>query len=334
MGGSSLVEWIVDLAAPNPHSEKPQIDFQEAYNASIRDEYLKQLSTTSRKQKWTNSTDLRKPGLLHSTFTILKYRGVASYSKPEFLGPRIGEKMFLSIMLSLIYFGIGDGHGTDDIQSTVGGLYFTIAMCGYGAGAFMPSLTMDRAIFYRELSDGYYSATAYFFSKFIQEAIIAAFTSLLFSAVVFNCMSLQGNFGIFVLTYYLTSMIGIVVAYVVASLVSDLGAANALLPTYVTICMCFGGLFILLDTLPVYVAWFGYTTFLRYGFNALMLNQFSGETNGDRAVYDGETVLDFYGMQSDFTGEIWICLAMLCIILVFWGSVGLTLINKVNHSSR
>ena len=45
-------------------------------------------------------------------------------------------------------------------------------------------------------------------------------------------------------------MIGIVLAYAVASAVPTMEAANALLPTYVTTCMYFGGLFLLFDKIP------------------------------------------------------------------------------------
>lgn len=48
----------------------------------------------------------------------------------------------------------------------------------------------------------------------------------------------------------MTTMIGIVLAYAVASAVPTMEAANALLPTYVTTCMYFGGLFLLFDKIP------------------------------------------------------------------------------------
>lgn len=53
-----------------------------------------------------------------------------------------------------------------------------------------------------------------------------------------------------------------------------LQAANALLPTYVTVCMYFGGLFLLFDKIPIYWQWFSWTSFLRYSWGAMMNNQF------------------------------------------------------------
>merc|ERR1711985_61867 len=109
------------------------------------------------------------------------------------------------------------------------------ALCGYGAAAFVPSLTLERGLFYRERADGCYMACTYYVAKFIEEAVLCVMTSFLFSVIVFWGIGLQGSFLIFVVVYYMTTMLGIVLAY----------AANALLPTYVTVCMYFGGFFLL-----------------------------------------------------------------------------------------
>ena len=103
-----------------------------------------------------------------------------------------------------------------------------------------------------------------------------------------------------------------------------------------TVCMYFGGLFILFDSIGDWCAWFGYTTFLRYGFTTFMINQFDDQANGAVAVYDGKTVLDFYGMDSsrDFVGDMWLNIMMLMIIMTCWGIFGTLTINFVNHTSR
>ena len=84
----------------------------------------------------------------------------------------------------------------------------------------------------------------------------------------------QGSFGLFWINYYLTTMTGIVLAYGVASVVPTMDAANALLPTYVTFCLYFGGLFLNFDKIPPGWYWFSWTSFLRYSWGAHMLNQY------------------------------------------------------------
>merc|ERR1711924_524407 len=125
------------------------------------------------------------------------------------------------------------------------------------------------------------------------EAFLCSITSLVFATIVFFGCNLQGSFLIFIAVYFLTAMIGIVLAYAVAAAVPTMDAATALLPTYVTFCMYFGGLFLLFDKIPLGWRWFSYTTFLRYAWSAAMVNQFYGETNGNVPEFGGQTVLQF-----------------------------------------
>ena len=66
----------------------------------------------------------------------------------------------------------------------------------------------------------------------------------------------------------------------VAALVPTMDAANAMLPTYVTTCLYFGGLFITFDKIPEGWYWFSWTSFLRYSWGAQMLNQYQNSSVG------------------------------------------------------
>merc|ERR1711865_1245201 len=261
---------------------------------------------------------------LHGILTLLRYRTMTHIRSPDFLGPRFGDKVMFSVLILSLYWMIGEQTDAQSIQSTAALLYFIIALCGYGAAAFVPSLTLDRPLFYRERADGYYTTFTYYMAKFIEEAIVAAATSLLFSAVVFFSCGLQGSFGVFLVVYFLTSMIGIVLAYAVASAVPTMEAANALLPTYVTFCMYFGGLFLVFDKIPIGWQWYSYTDFLRYAWSALMLNQF------------GKDILAFYSISTaeDPMDEIWFCCVMLVVLTVVFACLGGLALSKLNHSSR
>ena len=221
-----------------------------------------------------------RPGAFKQLATLLQYRTSTHYKSGEFLGPRIGDKVMFGLLILSLYWGIGDKEDTNSIASTSALLYFISALCGYGAAAFVPSLTLDRPLFYRELADGCYSPLVYYLSKFFEEALLCIATTLLFSVIVFWGVNLQGSFWIFVVNYYLTTMTGICLAYAVAALVPTMDAANALLPTYVTTCLYFGGLFITFDKIPEGWYWFSWTSFLRYSWGAQMLNQYQNSSVG------------------------------------------------------
>jgi len=271
---------------------------------------------------------------------LLRYRMLTHYRSGEFLGPRIGDKVFSAVIMLLLYFGLGDEPDTQSIQSTSALLYFVAALCGYGAAAFMPSLTLDRPLFYRELADGCYSAPVYYAHKFIEEAVCCLFTSLLFSVIVFFGVQLQGSFWIFASVYYLTTMVGIVLAYAVAALVPNMEAAGAILPTLVTLWMYFGGLFLLFDKIPDYMFWASWTSFLRYSWGAMMLNQYGNSTVGEFAGFWDEdtetvvTVLDFYSLEGDIMGSIGACVALLAVCILVFATCGATAISVLTHAKR
>lgn len=273
-------------------------------------------------------------GFISDVWVLLKYRTATHYQSGEFLGPRFGDKIFAAVLIMSLYWDIGGSTDAQAIQSTASLLYFVVALCGYGAAAYVPSLTLDRPLFYRERADGCYSTLSYFLAKFLEEAVLNTATTLVFCVIVFYTCSFQGSFWIFVGTYYLTSMIGIVLAYAIASAVPTMDAANALLPTYVTMCMYFGGLFLLYDKIPVGWQWFSYTTFLRYAWCALMVNNFDSDKFNNVQAFDGKSVLEFYGASDGIEANIGFSFLMLAVLLFVFAGLGVLALKFLKFSDR
>ncbi len=76
-------------------------------------------------------------------------------------------------------------------------------------------------------------------------------------------------------------------------------AANAMLPTYVITLLYFGGLLITQDAMPGWLRWYSYIDFVRYGWGALMKNQWGVS---DPLWVGDQTVLQFYGFGSVSVG--------------------------------
>jgi len=353
--GYSLPDWLVDTTSGATgaltDSDAPdegkvadtEIDFAVKWSSSAASTaYNKEVTETIDRLKATpallKSFPNTGPGQFKALRTLLSYRMLTHYKDGEFLGPRFGDKIFMSILTMSLYWGIGDKDDAQSIQSTAAVLFFFCALCGYGAAAYVPSLTLERALFYRERADGLYFGITYYLSKFIEEAVLCTITSLVFSAVVFFAMNLKGNFLIFVAIYFLTSMVGIALAYAVAAIAPNMEAANALLPTYVTTCMYFGGLFLVFDKIPDGWYWYSWSSFLRYAWGALMLNQFKDQSTGEAIVFyeDGKAVniLEFYGMDDGIMGELGACIGILGGLCVLFGSLGALGVTYVSHVKR
>jgi ABC-type multidrug transport system ATPase subunit len=348
--GYSLPDWLVEVTSgatgedTSVEDAQSAVDFAAAWESSaqgtasvkqIKDrvDALKSASDSG------NSLVSRGPGQLKALQTLLAYRMTTHYKDGEFLGPRIGDKIFMSLLTLSLYWGIGEEKDPQSIQSVTALLYFFAALCGYGAAAFVPSLTLERGLFYRERADGCYMAFTYYLAKFIEEAVLCVLTSFLFSVIVFWGIKLQGSFLIFVVVYYMTTMLGIVLAYAVAAVAPNMEAANALLPTYVTVCMYFGGFFLLFEKIPTGWQWFSYTSFLRYSWGALMLNNYEGTDLGSIPVFvskDGEpqNVLQFYGLDDGIMSNLGGCTSILVAMIFIFASLGALGIAKVSHIKR
>jgi len=88
--------------------------------------------------------------------------------------------------------------------------------------------------------------------------------------------------------------------------------------------------------------WFSWTSFLRYAWGALMLNQFHGTETGEARIFwdddrnEAINVLDFYGLAEDDgvmseMGSLIAILAALCFAFAAMGAMGITYISHVKR---
>jgi len=351
--GYSLPDWLVDTTSGATGSltdadgaedgAAATADFAQLWLKSPASEaYSKDLNETFAKLKAEplslKTLPTSGPGQLHALKTLLSYRMTTHYKDGEFLGPRFGDKIFMALLTLSLYWGIGSKSDAQSIQSTAALLFFVCALCGYGAAAYVPSLTLERALFYRERADGLYTGLTYYVYKFIEEAVLCVLTSLVFTISVFYAMDLQGSLAIFTVAYFLTAMVGIVLAYAVAAVSPNMEAANALLPTYVTTCLYFGGLFIVFNKIPVGWYWYSWTSFMRYSWAVLMLNQFKDSDLGKLQVFfeDGQpvTILEFYGMDEGIMADTGSMVGVLVGLLFFFAILGALAVTFISHVKR
>mmetsp|Transcript_39168 Transcript_39168/g.76453 ORF Transcript_39168/g.76453 Transcript_39168/m.76453 type:complete len:636 (+) Transcript_39168:128-2035(+) len=347
---SSLPEWLVDLTSDMPAGTPDMGDIEGSSSLSGLDfsvlfdkSEAGKASVVERQSVESTQIDIapdaRPPNELSKLGTLLRFRMVAHYKDSQFLGTRFGDKIVFAFLSLSLYWKIGENSDAQSIQSVSALLFYVCAICGYGAAAFVPSLALERVLYYRELHDGCYAPATYYAAKFIEEGVLATVTSLLFCVIVHFGCALQGNFFVFAASYYLTTMLGIILAYAVAALAPTMEAANAILPTMVTIWMYFGGLFLVFDKIPLGWRWFSWTSFLRYSWASMMLNQYQENPNGKVSLFYGEdglpmNVLEFYSLDGPIMGSISACLGLLGVLIAFFSIVGVVALTVVRHEKR
>jgi energy-coupling factor transporter ATP-binding protein EcfA2 len=174
--------------------------------------------------------------------TLVKYRTPRNYRDPEFLGPRIGEQLTMTMLMWSLYWGVGASFaGGDNFVNQAAVLFMFIVLPAYGAASYVPSIVLERTLYTRERSDGLYYPITYLLAKMVDELLLATNASVGNAAATFYAIRFQGSFGTFWLVYVLVLYIGIVLAYGIAAVSPNMDVANALLPAWVTVQLFFAG---------------------------------------------------------------------------------------------
>ncbi|KAG2482622.1 hypothetical protein HYH03_018464 [Edaphochlamys debaryana] len=260
--------------------------------------------------------------------TLIKYRSSKNFKDPAFLGPRIGDKIFIGLLVMTLYLGIGDNLAPDNLVNIAAVMFMWCTLPAFGASAYVPALVLERGLFTRERSDGLYLVITYLLSRLFDELVLACLCSLGVSAFVFFGIQLQGQWVVFWLIYWITLSNGIVLAYFIAAISPNLDVANALLPTYVVTLLFFGGFLFRFSKIPPWWKWYSYIDFLRYAWGAVMVNQFEGERNVE---WMGTTVLNYYSL-----GEIdkWAYMGYLSLFFIVFFLLALVTMQFKKYSSR
>ncbi|EIE18756.1 ABC family transporter: multidrug, partial [Coccomyxa subellipsoidea C-169] len=202
------------------------------------------------------------------------YRMGRDFRDPAYLGPRVMDKLAVALLLMSLYWHIGKRNFGPNAVNIGAALFMWTILPGFAAAAYTPTLVQERPLFYRERSDGLYKSVTYLVAKLLEEVIVALVQSLIMSCIVFFPLALAGSWSLFWYTYFQTTVIGILLAYIIAALSPNMDVANGALPAYVVILLFFVGLLIRPQDQPSYWHWFQYIDFLHYAWVAQMVNQF------------------------------------------------------------
>jgi ATP-binding cassette subfamily G (WHITE) protein 2 len=185
--GHSDIEWLIDVFTAGDRRGDAG-SFNEVYKTSALkkecDDLLAQVES-SEGSKASGEAD-RKLAATSSTTTpgwwafwvMVKYRTRKNYADGEFLGPRLGDKVFLSILIFTLYWGIGDKYTPDNVVNISAMLFMWTTLPAFGAASYVPQIVMERALFMRERADGLYKPITYICAKMFDEMLMLSVVSL------------------------------------------------------------------------------------------------------------------------------------------------------------
>ncbi|XP_021293306.1 ABC transporter G family member 7 [Herrania umbratica] len=150
----------------------------------------------------------------------------------------------------------------------------------------------ERAIVDRERSKGSYTLGPYLLSKLIAEIPVGAAFPLLFGAVLYPMARLHptlSRFGKFCGIVTVESFAASAMGLAVGAMVPTTEAAMALGPSLMTVFIVFGGYYVNADNTPIIFRWIPRASLIRWAFQGLCINEFSGLKFDHQHSFDIQT---------------------------------------------
>jgi len=275
-------------------------------------------------------------GPLSKVLTLLKYRTRYNYGNPDFIAARSAGVFLFGLVQMSLFWKVGAPTGAAQDQSTQLNVASLLSMINilpsFQASGYMPSVVLERAMFYREMDDGVYPLVSYIAYKIIEEGALAIPVSLIGQMMLFLGCAIQGNFFYFWIINYGVMMCGIALAYVCAAVAPNMDAANTLLPVYNVVQLLFSGLIIRVASIPKGWAWYRHTLFVRYGWQAQMRNHFGD--NAPKVFVDDNgapvDISEFYGVSGSLASNIGAIFGL----VGFWILVAYLTMKNIRHQNR
>jgi ABC-type multidrug transport system ATPase subunit len=300
------------------------------YNAVKSQLSVKKLNHSSCRESW-----LVKSGLW-STYCMIRHRMKANYRMPNFLIPRVFDKLVFAIVILTLYWDIGKPIDNPTVEQDLArtmqittSLFMWGVMPVFGSIAVIPSIFYERDLYQREKKAGYYNSGSYLFAKVFEESLIIMFSSALSACPVWFALSLSGNWALFWLVYYITNIVGIVMAYLYAATAPNTEYAIIMCAGVNMILLYFVGLLIRWEDIPVYWKWVVYINHQHYAWGALMKNQFN---SSDGVGAFGISVLEYFNL--DDSSSSWDFLGYEVIFILVYFALGCLALRLVQYGKR
>lgn len=244
--------------------------------------------------------DLRKgkPTAVPTKWAItkmLKYRVLKNYQDGMFLSARIVDKLISLGIVMTLFQGLGGSTDPIDMNGVAAGLFMFATSPALTAGAYLPTIMLERPLYNRERADGLYYSFTYLIVKWIQEVVLVVPTSLILATLVYFSMGLNGLWVVYWLNYMLAMLTSIAFSYMIAVACPSFKFANSAVPFYGGTLLYFIGFLIPVNTMPGYWKWYAYLCQLRYPWSAMMATNF-GENPGTFQDTN-QTAIEFYGLE-------------------------------------
>jgi len=227
----------------------------------------------------------------------------------------IAQSIFLSLLIGLVYLQLDLGQLA--VQDRQGALFFILTnQLMSSVVSIVNVFPEEKAVFMREHTNHMYRTTSYYVAKVMSDLPFQILYPTIYMLIAYWMIGFQKDFSHFIIFWIvgvLTGNIGAAMGLFLGIVAKDASTATALMPLTVIPFMLFSGFLVNTSNVPVYFIWVPPISPVRYGFSALILNEFTGLTftcdqdqeipTGNHTfqcqIPNGQTVINNLSMQSD-----------------------------------
>ena len=265
---SQFEDKLKMLTSEYEKSLKPRIEAEDS-DIKLVDITGSVLGSTFRSSNW-----------LTEWWYLTKRTFMNQIRSPLYLRARIFSTLFMAFLVLSIFWDLGTDE--EGIRGKIGLFFFFCTNQIFSAmfGVLMAFLN-EREIFLREYSNRTYGVLSYFLAKNFVELPFLAIMPVIFSAITYFGVGLTEDiekFWIFalimVLLVYCSSSLG----FLMGTAFTNATIALAMAPLVISPIIIFSGTFFDLDQAYVWLRWLQWISPIRYACEALMRNEFVGNS--------------------------------------------------------
>jgi len=207
--------------------------------------------------------------------------------------------------------------------------FILISQANSAINANFATASRERHLIKRERSKKMYSTLPFFMAKTISEMTNTAIFPVIYVGVIYWSSNLRPGFDhfmIYLLSFYLCLISVQSLGVLLSVLISNIRIALLVAPVINVFLMILGGFYMPFDKIPSIIRWCSWLSAARYGYTALVINEFVGlnipcaaEGNVHLKLEDiagicplpGELVVQNVGVSGIWM-NVWVNIGMLC----------------------